>query len=86
MKSRLFYEAYVTTDPMLGTDRELVERIARQRGFRLIKLFLMKVSSEHPQDAFLTARNVDLKVIEEMTHNCVVHLKRGLQGATLGGG
>jgi hypothetical protein len=76
MKSRLYYEAHVTIDPAQGTDRELVERIARQRGFRLAKRFMMKDSSEHNQDAILTARNVDLKVIEEMTHSCVVHLKR----------
>ena len=35
MKSRLYYEAHVTIDPVQSADRELVERIARQRGFRL---------------------------------------------------
>ena len=76
MKSRLYFEAHVTVDLVPSPDRELVERIARQRGFRLAKLSMMKGRCQQNQDAFLRARNVDLKVIEEMTHSCVVHLKR----------
>lgn len=73
MRSRLYYEAHITIDPVPESEREEVEAIAAQFDFRLAKL-LMDKGQPNSKDAFMTVRSGDLDEIKGLVRRCVSRL------------
>ena len=78
MKSKLYYEAHVTIEPVFDERLEDLKKIAFYWGFRVADLLMVKRPNDTPErskyDTFMTARNTDYDIIHDNTIRCVDNL------------
>src|ERR1700761_657847 len=78
-KSKLYYEAHVTIDPIFDERREHAALLAQTYKFRLAKLIMRKRESDHEQvsrdDTFMTGHGIELDDIMTRTKMLVMKLR-----------
>lgn len=79
MKSRLYYEAHVTLEPVNEERHAALLLIALQYDFRVADLLMKKRDVDTPTrskyDSFLTTRDQDMNEIKRRVRGCVEKLK-----------
>lgn len=80
MRSKLYYEAHITIDPVFDERREQARKTAEAYGFRLAKLIMRKKEADAEQpsrdDTFMTGHGVEFADIERRTIGCVKAVQR----------
>lgn len=80
MRSKLYYEAHVTIDPVFDSRREQAASTAQAYGFRLAKLIMRKKEADFEtpahDDTFMTGHGVEFEDIERRTIGLVRAIQR----------
>lgn len=68
MRAKLYFEAHVTIEPVFDHDREHVQLLASQHGFKLADLLMQKRALDAPErskhDTFMTSHGIELTEIK----------------------